>query len=159
MPFYDIYETSDGKHLSVGALEPQFFDALVTAARREGRPARARSRPDRYDEMRKVFTETFLQRTQAEWVEIFEGTDACVGRDHPDQRGRRAPAPQGPRDLRRDATAWSSRSRPRGSRARRPRSARRPARVPAQHTREALTAWGIADIDGLLDRGVAVQVD
>ena len=77
VPFYDIYETSDGKHLSVGALEPQFFDALVTILGvKETCPGQ--EAPDRYDEMRKIFTETFLQKTQAEWVEIFEGTDACV---------------------------------------------------------------------------------
>ena len=77
VPFYDIYETSDGKHLSVGALEPQFFDALVTLLGvKETCPGQADL--DRYDEMRSVFTESFKQRTQADWIAHFEGTDACV---------------------------------------------------------------------------------
>src|SRR6478609_1023879 len=77
VPFYDIYETSDGKHLSVGSLEPQFFDTLVTLLGvKETCPGQ--HEPDRYDEMRAIFTDTFKSRTQAEWIEIFEGTDACV---------------------------------------------------------------------------------
>ena len=63
--------------MSVAALEPQFFDALVTLLGvKETCPGQGDL--DRYDEMRAVFTETFGQRTQAEWVAHFEGTDACV---------------------------------------------------------------------------------
>ena len=34
-----------------------------------------------------------------------------------------------------------------------------PSAVAGEHTRDALTAWGIADVDGLIERGVAVQAD
>jgi alpha-methylacyl-CoA racemase len=157
VPFYDIYETSDGKHLSVGALEPQFFDALVTILGvKETCPGQ--ESPDRYDEMRKIFTETFQQKTQAEWVRIFEGTDACVAgiipiseaSEHPHLKARKTfvehegivqPQPA-PRFSRTPATLTTP-----------------PPREAGAQTREALTAWGIDDVDGLLDRGVAVQVD
>ena len=43
VPFYDVYETSDGKHMSVGALEPQFYATLLGPARARGRPLRARA--------------------------------------------------------------------------------------------------------------------
>ncbi len=157
VPFYDIYETSDGKHLSVGALEPQFFDALVTLLGvKETCPGQ--ESPDRYDEMRKVFTETFLQKTQAEWVEIFEGTDACVAgiipiseaSEHPHLKARET-------FVERDGMVQPQPA-PRFSRTKASLSTP-PPRESGQQTREALTAWGIADIDGLLDRGVAVQVD
>ena len=157
VPFYDIYETSDGKHLSVGALEPQFFDALVTLLGvKETCPGQ--ESPDRYDEMRKIFTETFLQKTQAEWVEIFEGTDACVAgiipiseaSEHPHLKARGT-------FVERDGMVQPQPA-PRFSRTQASLSTP-PSREAGQHTREALTAWGIADIDGLLDRGVAVQVD
>ena len=49
---------------------PELPEALLEQRRRTGL--------DRYDEMRAVLTETFRSRTQAEWIEVFEGTDACV---------------------------------------------------------------------------------
>ena len=67
VPFYDIYETSDGRHMSVGSLEPQFFDTLVTLLGVKD-TAPGQHEPERYDEMRKVFTEVFRTKTQAEWV-------------------------------------------------------------------------------------------
>ena len=155
VPFYDIYETSDGKHMSVGALEPQFFDALVTMLGvKETCPGQADL--DRYDEMRSVFTETFQQKSQAEWIELFEGTDACVAGivpfseavHHPhlvargtfvEHEGQVQPAPA-PRFSR----SMSSLGLP-------------PSAMAGQHTRDALTAWGIEDIDRLIERGVAVQ--
>jgi alpha-methylacyl-CoA racemase len=76
-PFYDLYETSDGRHMSVGALEPQFYDRFVELL------GVGEAAPDRYDpaafgELRTLFTDAFASRTQAEWTERFEGTDACV---------------------------------------------------------------------------------
>src|SRR6476661_8826119 len=76
IPYYDLYETADGKHMSVGPLEPQFYDELVT---RLGIKEQAPARHDfeRLDELRELFTDTFKQRTQAEWAEVFDGSDAC----------------------------------------------------------------------------------
>ncbi|MCW2850934.1 MAG: fldA 1 [Nocardioides sp.] len=155
VPFYDVYETSDGRHLAVAALEPQFFDALVTTLGVKD-TCPGQGEPDRYDEMRAVFTEVLGSRTQAEWVEVFEGTDACVAGiiplseafEHPHLRARETfverdglvqPQPA-PRFSRTAATLGLP-----------------PSPAPGSHTREALTAWGVADVDGLLDRGVAVQ--
>jgi alpha-methylacyl-CoA racemase len=157
VPFYDIYETSDGRHMSVGALEPQFFDALVTTLGVKD-TCPGQDTPDRYDEMRKIFIETFLQRTQAEWVEIFEGTDACVAgiipiseaAEHPHLKARET-------FVERDGMIQPQPA-PRFSRTR-PSLTTPPPRESGAQTREALTAWGIAEVDGLLDRGVAVQVD
>jgi alpha-methylacyl-CoA racemase len=157
VPFYDIYETADGKHMSVGALEPQFFDALVTLLGvKETCPGQDDT--ERYDEMRKVFTETFQRKTQAEWVEIFEGTDACVAgiipiseaAEHPHLKARET-------FVERDGMVQPQPA-PRFSRTRPTLTTPPPAEAGAQ-TREALTAWGVEDVDGLLARGVAVQVD
>ena len=77
-PFYRVYECSDGGHMAVGAIEPQFFAELLTGL--GVRPDEIPGQFDRarYDEMRAVFTERFARRTRAEWTEIFAGTDACV---------------------------------------------------------------------------------
>ena len=93
-PFYDTYETADGRYLAVGALEPKFYAALLAglglAGPAGGRLAGAGRReagdhglPGQYDRsgwpvLRARFTEVFLGRTQAEWAEVFAGTDACV---------------------------------------------------------------------------------
>ena len=155
VPFYDLYETSDGKHMSVGALEPQFFDAFVTLLGiKDVAPGQADL--DRYDELRTLIADTFRQRTQAEWVEVFEGTDACVAgiipiseaAEHPHLQARGTfvekddllqPAPA-PRFSRTAATLTTP-----------------PSPQAGAHTREALTAWGIDDVDGLIESGAAVQ--
>jgi alpha-methylacyl-CoA racemase len=151
-PFYDVYETSDGEFMAVGAIEPQFYGELIRLLGIEA--------PDRYDQanwpaLHELLTETFAQRTQAEWTEIFDGTDACVSpvlrpaASHPhlvargtfiDQDGVRQPAPA-----------------PRFSRT--PSQLDRPPARAGQHTREALADWGVTGIDALLDSGAAVQAD
>ena len=136
VPYYDIYETADGKHMSVGALEPQFYDAFVDLLGIRD------TAPDRYDAeqadaLRELITETFRQRTQAEWVAVFEGTDACVGGHHPAHRGRRAPAHQGARHPGPPGRPTSSPPRRRASPAPTPPSAgspRAPATAPARHS-------------------------
>jgi alpha-methylacyl-CoA racemase len=156
VPYYDVYETSDGKHVSVGALEPQFFTALITTLGLED-TAPGQAETDRYGELRTLLTDTFRQRTQKEWVELFEGTDACVAgvipvseaADHPHLKARGTfveheglvqPQPA-PRFSRTEATLGLA-----------------PPPAAGTHTREALSAWGIADVDSLIERGVAVQV-
>ena len=154
MAFYDVYETSDGRHMSVGPLEPQFYAVFVELLGIQHAPDRYDF--DRTEELRRVIAETFATRTQAEWTELFEGTDACVApiiplteaMEHPhmaarevfvDREGVRQPAPA-----------------PRFSRT--PASLSLPPRPkPGADTREALAAWGVEDVDALIEKGVAVQ--
>jgi alpha-methylacyl-CoA racemase len=77
-PFYDTYETADGHHVAVGALEPQFFADLL-----EGLGLAADELTPQMDrtgwlDMRLRFAEVFRTRTRDEWAEVFAGTDACV---------------------------------------------------------------------------------
>ncbi|GEP36239.1 CoA transferase [Nocardioides szechwanensis] len=156
VPFYDIYETSDGKHLSVGALEPQFFDALVTILGVKD-TCPGQGEPDRYDEMRAVLTERFASKTQAEWVEIFEGTDACVAGIIPISEAFEHPHLVARETFVEKDGMVQPQPAPRFSRTT-PTLGLPPSREAGQHTREALTAWGVPDVDGLIERGVAVQV-
>jgi alpha-methylacyl-CoA racemase len=77
-PFYDTYETSDGLHMSVGALEPQFYAALLRGLGLEDEDLPGQLDQARWPEMRARFTEVFKSRTRDEWTRIFDGTDACV---------------------------------------------------------------------------------
>ncbi len=154
-PFYDVYETADGEHLAVGALEPQFWQALLDGLAAVG--VDVAELPDRRDvtrwpELRKRLADTFAHRTRAEWSEVFEGTDACVApvlsmpeaAEHPhlaargtyvEYEGVMQPAPA-PRFSRTPATLSTS---PRQS---------------GTDGRAALEGWGIGDVDALVESGV-----
>ncbi|KAI1365313.1 CoA-transferase family III domain-containing protein [Xylaria arbuscula] len=77
-PYYDTYETRDGKYMSVGALEPQFYAALLKGL---GLMHKGwdRTREDRatWPEMRAIFESVFRSKTRTEWEAVFDGTDAC----------------------------------------------------------------------------------
>jgi alpha-methylacyl-CoA racemase len=75
-PQYDTYECSDGRYVAVGALEPQFWAALLTGLELDDLP----NRDDvaNWPEIRKRLTARFLDKTRDEWAEIFAGTDACT---------------------------------------------------------------------------------
>lgn len=152
VPYYDIYETADGKHVSVGALEPQFYDELVRLLELD---LPDRNNPANLPEIRAAFSARFAERTQAEWAELFEGTDACVGPIIP-----LAEAAQHPHLVARGTfTERDGVLQP----APAPRFSRTPSSIvlspstPGTHTRDALRAWGIADVDELLSSGAAVQ--
>ncbi|KAF4077539.1 hypothetical protein AMELA_G00209260 [Ameiurus melas] len=77
-PFYDTYQTSDGKHMAVGAIEPQFYDQLIKGLGLDAASLPAQMSISDFPELRRTFTQVFAQKTQAEWSRIFDGTDACV---------------------------------------------------------------------------------
>lgn len=77
-PFYDTYETSDGRFIAVGAIEPQFHAALLTGMGLD--PAEhAATQNDRtlWPERKRQYAEIFLTRSRDEWCAILEGKDAC----------------------------------------------------------------------------------
>lgn len=77
-PFYDTYETSDGGHVAVGALEPKFYGALVAGLGLDAGELPAQLDRSGWPVLRQRFTEAFGKRTRDEWAEIFHGSDACV---------------------------------------------------------------------------------
>jgi alpha-methylacyl-CoA racemase len=77
-PFYRCYETSDGKYMAVGAIEPQFFAALLTGLGLSPDEVPGQLDIGSYHRMHDVFAERFASRTRDEWTQVFAGTDACV---------------------------------------------------------------------------------
>jgi alpha-methylacyl-CoA racemase len=77
-PFYDCYAGADGRWVAVGALEPQFFAALLEGLAID--PAEVGEQHDRsqWPSMRDRFAATFATRSRDEWVAHFAGRDACV---------------------------------------------------------------------------------
>jgi alpha-methylacyl-CoA racemase len=77
-PFYDTYTTADGKYVAVGALEPQFYAALLAGLDLADADLPAQLDPKGWPVLRAAFTEAFARRTRDEWAARFAGTDACV---------------------------------------------------------------------------------
>lgn len=78
--FYNIYQTADGRHLAVGAIEPQFYEAFVKGLGVAFDEMWQSSHDDRssWPSMRDRVTAIINQRSLVEWLRIYEGTDACV---------------------------------------------------------------------------------
>jgi alpha-methylacyl-CoA racemase len=77
-PNYRCYETSDGKWVAVGALEPQFWAALVATLGLDEATTPTPYVPDDWDACRKVLADAFRSKTRDEWAELFAPLDACV---------------------------------------------------------------------------------
>lgn len=150
--FYEVYETADGKYVSVGGIEPQFYAQLL-----EGLGLTDDLPPQhdatRWEEAKEIIATRIASKTRSEWEDIFAGTDACVAPvlepseapTHPHNQERQTfveiagvlqPAPA-------------------------PRFSRTPAGVPSppshlgQDTTEALLRWGFEydKIDQLRESG------
>jgi alpha-methylacyl-CoA racemase len=77
--FYDTYETSDGKYLAVGAIEPQFYAELRRLAGLEDDPdLDSQMAFYAWPDMTKKLAAIFRTRSRAAWMAVFEGSDACV---------------------------------------------------------------------------------
>jgi alpha-methylacyl-CoA racemase len=75
--FYDTYETSDGKYISIGSIEPQFYAELLekTGLANEALPAQMDK--SGWEGLKTRFEEIFKSKTRDEWCEIMEGSDVC----------------------------------------------------------------------------------
>jgi len=104
--YYDSYETRDGKHVSIGALEPQFYRLLIEKAGLDpGRFAPhgfdfrmdpATLGQEHWAGLKAELAEVFRSKTRDEWCALLEGSDACFApvltareaREHPHHRAR-----------------------------------------------------------------------
>jgi alpha-methylacyl-CoA racemase len=139
-PWYDVYETADGKWVAIGSIEPKFYAELTRRLGLEGEKLPAQYDRKRWPELRQRFAAAFRSRSRDEWCAAMEGSDVCfapvlsldeVAR-HPHNAARRTfteidgitqPAPA-----------------PRFSRT--PGAVRRPPPQPGEHTDAALADWG-----------------
>jgi len=77
--FYDSYETSDGKYISVGAIEPQFYRAFLERLGLTDDPEfAAQNDQHAWPALKKVVAARIKSKTRAEWCAVFDGQDACV---------------------------------------------------------------------------------
>jgi alpha-methylacyl-CoA racemase len=140
-PFYDVYETADGGHVALGALEPEFFGELLVLVGLDGEEdLPAQFDRERWPELRRRIAAAVKRRSRDEWAALAGAGDACLtpvlspteAAEHPHnrERGVFAATPDGPRP----APA------PRFSRT--PAGPPGPDPEPGEHTGTALPDWG-----------------
>jgi len=153
-PFYDVYETADGRHMAVGAIEPQFYAELLDGLGLVD-TVPDRSDPDSWPALRAAIATRFREQTQAQWTEVFDGTDACVSPVLPLTEAARHPHLAARHTYVDRGGVVQPAPAPRFSRT--PAGLGDPPSLPGQHSREALQAWGVDDVDRLVADGVVTQ--
>ncbi|MFD4972912.1 CaiB/BaiF CoA transferase family protein [Streptomyces sp. NPDC058424] len=142
-PYYDAYETADGKWVAVGSMEPHFYAELVDLLGLERDELPSQNDRSQWPRMKEIFAEAIRTRTRDEWVARAEGREVCLTPVlEPEE------AAKDPHNLARGTfVEVDGLTQP----APAPRFSRTPATVdlpppmPGQHTREALTAWGVPE--------------
>ena len=76
-PWYGVYPTADGQHVSVGAIEPQFFAIFIERLGMDEAWKKAQHDASCWTDLRKAIATALKSRTRAEWDAVFTGSDAC----------------------------------------------------------------------------------
>jgi len=76
-PWYDSYETKDGKYVAIGSIEPKFYAELLMKLGLQGEKLPGQHDRKGWPALRKLFTEKFKERSRDEWCKVFDGSDAC----------------------------------------------------------------------------------
>jgi len=140
-PFYDVYETADGKYVSIGSIEPQFYAELQRFTNPDGEELPYQHDKAHWPAQKERLAAIFKAKTRDEWCELMEGSDVCFA-----PVLSLAEAPQHPHNVERGTfIEMNGVVQP----APAPRFSSTPARVqrpPAhagQHTDEVLADWGV----------------
>jgi alpha-methylacyl-CoA racemase len=75
--FYDVYETQDGKHVSIGSIEPQFYSELLEKTGLADEDLPAQMDRSQWPKLNERLTAVFKSKSRDEWCEIMEGSDVC----------------------------------------------------------------------------------
>jgi alpha-methylacyl-CoA racemase len=139
--FYDVYETADGKYVSVGSIEHQFYAELLKYTGLEGEDLPSQMDKAQWPALKERLAAIFKAKTRDEWCEIMEGTDVCFA-----PVLSLAEAPEHPHNVHRGTFTelngvMQPAPAPRFSRTT-PEVQRPPAHA-GQHTDEVLAEWGL----------------
>ena len=140
--FYDTYETADGKYVSIGSIEPQFYAELLRLTGLEGEDLPRQMDKAAWPALKERLAAVFATKTRDEWCEIMEHTDVCfapvLSMDE---------APQHPHIAQRGTfteVAGLVQPAPAPRFSRTPGEVSRPPAHAGQHTDEVLADWGVS---------------
>jgi alpha-methylacyl-CoA racemase len=77
-PFYRCYKTADEKFMAVGAIEPQFFAAMLGILGISPEDYGGQNDKTQWPAQHSLLEQTFAQKTRDDWAALFDGSDACV---------------------------------------------------------------------------------
>lgn len=77
-PFYDTYETADGRYIAVGAIEPKFYALLLSLLGIDSEQLPDQRNERQWPAIKAELARVIKTKTRDEWTEMTEGTDACV---------------------------------------------------------------------------------
>ena len=151
--FYDTYQCADGKWISIGSIEPQFYALLLEKTGINDPAFAAQMDRGAWEELRKKLSHVIAQKSQAEWCEIMDATDVCF-----------APvldldeAPKHPHNVARQTfveVAGVTQPAPAPRFSATPGAIQGPPPATGAHDREALGDWGFSntEIDALQASG------
>ena len=141
--YYGSYECSDGKFISIGSLEPQFYRLLLEKAGIDDPDFDDQLEPGGWQRKREVLAELFRTRTQQQWCDVMEGSDVCFAPvlnlreapEHPHNKARNT-------FVNKDGVVQPAPA-PRFSRT--PGEIQRSPALAGEHTKEILASWGFSD--------------
>ncbi|MEH6551133.1 MAG: CaiB/BaiF CoA-transferase family protein [Pseudomonadales bacterium] len=94
--YYNVYETLDGKYVTIGSIEPQFYAELLRILGEDGKALPEQYDMEKWPEAVEHLTGVFKKKTREQWCELMEGTDVCFApvlsmselKDHPHHKAR-----------------------------------------------------------------------
>jgi alpha-methylacyl-CoA racemase len=153
--FYEVYETSDGGFIGVGAIESQFYAELIRLMGLDDVDLSQQMDRDAWPAMKERFAQVFASKTRKEWEEIFVGSDACAAPVLSPAEAPKHPHNQFRGTFTEVAGVVQPSPSPRFMGT--PGAIRRPPPNPGQHGDEALADWGLAEAEvGALRRSGAI---
>lgn len=140
--YYEVYETSDGKHVAIGSIEAKFYEELLRLSGLKGEELPRQNDRASWPAMKERLKALFRTKTREEWCRIMEGSDVCFAPVLSMQE-----APRHPHNRHRGTFVERegvSQPAPAPRFSRTPSAVQRAAARPGEHTEEALRDWGFS---------------
>ncbi|HXN87097.1 MAG TPA: CaiB/BaiF CoA-transferase family protein [Candidatus Binataceae bacterium] len=155
--YYEVYETKDGKYVSIGSIESKFYDELLQLSGLKGQELPRQNDQKSWPAMKEKLKTIFKAKTRDEWCKIMEGSDVCFA-----PVLSMAEAPQHPHNRHRGTfveTDGVVQPGPAPRFSRTPSKIQRPPARPGEHTEAALSDWGFSasDLERLRKCGAVAQ--
>ena len=155
--FYDVYKCKDGKYISIGSIEPQFYAELLRLTGLADDPQFApQLDKTKWPELKVRLTQIFSEKSRDEWCKLMEGTDVCFA-----PVLTMSEAAKHPHNVARETfieIAGSTQPAPAPRFSRTATATPQPSAHAGANSREVLTQWGIKNIDDLLQRGIVKEI-